>query len=179
MKYVALLRGINVGGRNLLSMAEIRACLERKNFEQVTTYIQSGNVLFESDSKDAASLTAAIQKALSATFDHDAQVFLRSERQLKQVVEQAPKEWMTGADLRRNVAFLRKPLTASRAVAQIEPTDDVDFVKAGQDVVYMTTVISRVKQSRFTKIIKSPIYRDMTIRNYNTCQKILALMQAD
>jgi len=54
MKYVALLRAINVGGRNLIRMADLRACLEVRKFERVSTYIQSGNILFDSDVVDAA-----------------------------------------------------------------------------------------------------------------------------
>ena len=179
MQYVALLRGINVGAKNLLSMADVRVCLERHDFRRVRTYIQSGNILFESDVADAATLTTAIQKALSAAFDHDAQVFLRSHRQLKRIVAQAPREWTSGAGLRRNVAFLREPLTDTRALREIEPKPGVDFVKAGQGVLYLSTLMRRVKQSGFTKVVKKSIYRDMTIRNYDTCQKILALMQAD
>ena len=178
MQYVALLRGINVGGRNLLSMAEVRVCLERHAFRRVSSYIQSGNILFESDVSDAATLTAAIQKALSAAFDHDSQVFLRSHRQLKTIVAQAPKEWTSGAGLRCNVAFLREPLTSTRALREIEPRAGVDFVTAGQGVLYLSTLMRRLKQSGFTKVVKKDIYRDMTIRNFNTCQKILALMQA-
>ena len=65
MKYVALLRGINVGGKKLMKMADVRECLERRGFSHVTTYIQSGNILFESDKADVAKLTAVIERARS------------------------------------------------------------------------------------------------------------------
>jgi len=94
-------------------------------------------------------------------------------------VAEAPKEWKKGATLRRNVAFLRKPLTSSQAVAAIEPKPGVDSIKAGDGVVYMSTVMTRLKQSALPKIVGKPIYRDMTIRNFATCQKILALMEDD
>ena len=179
MKYVALLRAINVGGRNLMSMSAVRACLEQREFECVSTYIQSGNILFESDVSDVSTLAATIEQALGETFGHTAPVFLRSHRQMKKIVAEAPKEWKTGATLRRNVAFLRKPLTASKAVAAIEPKPGVDSVKAGNGVIYMSTVMARLTQSAFPKIVGKPIYRDMTIRTYSTCQKILVLMDGD
>ena len=97
---------------------------------------------------------------------------------MKTIVAQAPTEWTNGAGLRQNVAFLREPLTATRALREIEPKAGVDFVKAGPGVLYLSTLMRRLKQSGFTKVVKKEIYRDMTIRNYNTCQKILALMQA-
>ena len=179
MKYVALLRGINVGGRKLMKMADIRDCLEGRDFTRVTTYIQSGNVLFESDRPDVAKLTATMEKALSKTFGHEVPVFLRSQVQLKKIVAQAPTEWKSGPALRKNVAFLRAPLTATHAVTEINPRPGVDIVKAGDGVVYMSTVMSRVSQSRLSKIVGAPIYSDMTIRSYSTCQKILAMMRDD
>jgi uncharacterized protein (DUF1697 family) len=179
MKYVALIRAINVGGRNLMRMSDVRACLEAREFRRVSTYIQSGNILFESDVSSTTTLTAALEQAFSETFDHSAGVFVRSQHQMQNIVADAPKEWKKGATLRRNVAFLRRPLTARQAVAAIEPKPGVDSVKAGDDVVYMSTVMTRIKQSAFPKIVGKPIYRDMTIRNYSTCQKILALMGRD
>ena len=68
MKYVALLRAINVGGRNLIRMADVRACLEARKYERVSTYIQSGNVLFDTDEADVAKLTAAIEMAFLEAF---------------------------------------------------------------------------------------------------------------
>jgi len=179
MKYVALIRAINVGGRNLMRMSDVRACLEAREFQRVSTYIQSGNILFESDVSNVSKLTAAIEKAFSETFNHAAGVFIRSHRQMQKIVAEAPTEWKKGATLRRNVAFVRTPLTAARAVAAIELKPGVDSVKAGDNVVYMSTLMTRLKQSVFPKIVGKPIYRDMTIRNYSTCQKILALMDRD
>jgi len=179
VKYVALLRGINVGGRNLVRMADVRDCLEGQDFTRVTTYIQSGNVLFESRSSDAVRLTAVMEKALVTAFGHEVPVFLRSQAQLKRIVSQAPSSWKTGKALRQNVAFLRAPLTAKRALSEIDPRPDVDSVTAGHGVLYMSTVMNRLKQSRLPRIVGTPIYRDMTIRSFSTCQKIVALMEVD
>ena len=179
MKYVALLRGINVGGNKLMKMADVRECLEGRDFTHVTTYIQSGNVLFESDRSDVAKLTALMEKALSETFGLDVAVFLRSQAQLKKIVAQAPREWKSGTGLRQNVAFLRAPLTAKRALSEISPKPGVDSVKAGNGVVYMSTLMSRLGQSRFPKIVGTPMYANLTIRSYSTCRKILDLMEAD
>jgi uncharacterized protein (DUF1697 family) len=179
MKYVALVRAINVGGRNLMRMSDVRACLEAREFQRVSTFIQSGNILFESDVSDASTLTAAIENAFAETFDHNAGIFLRSHRQMKTIVGDAPRAWKNGAALRRNVAFLRKPLTAGKAATVIELKPGVDSIKPGDSVVYMSTVVARLKQSAFPKIVGKPIDRDRTIRSYTTCQKILALMDGD
>jgi uncharacterized protein (DUF1697 family) len=179
MTYVALLRGINVGGRNLLRMVDLRVCLERRGFRSVSTYIQSGNVIFESDLTDRAKLTTAMRRALTAEFGYDSPILVRSRDQLKAVVARAPREWKSRTDLRRYVAFLREPLTAKQALKELDPKHGVDFVKAGDGVLYMSTLLRHLKQSGFTKVVGKEIYRDMTIRNYGTCQKILALMQRE
>lgn len=179
MKYLALLRGINVGGKNLLKMADLKVCLERNGFKAVSTYIQSGNIIFESDLTDRAKLATAMRKAVTAEFGYDSPILLRSHDQLKAVVARAPRGWNSRAGLRRYVAFLREPLTAKHAISELDPKDGVDFVKAGEGVLYLSTLLSRLKQSGFTKVVGKAIYQDMTIRNYSTCQKILALMQPE
>jgi uncharacterized protein (DUF1697 family) len=160
-------------------MADLKRCLEGNGFNHVSTYIQSGNVIFDSEVKDVARLTRNVQNALSKTFGYDSAIVLKSQDQLESVVTRAPREWQKrGADLRRYVAFLRAPLTATRALGELEPRPGVDSVKTGEGVLYMSTLMSRLKQTGFTKVVGKEIYQQMTIRNYSTCQKILDLMQS-
>jgi uncharacterized protein (DUF1697 family) len=114
-RYVALLRGINVGGNNIIRMADLRACLEADGFDDVRTYIQSGNVLFTA-SGSAATLTARLERTLSKEFGYEATVAVRSARQLRAIVDGAPEGF--GADRERyrsDVIFLMPPLTPARA----------------------------------------------------------------
>ena len=90
-RYVALLRGINVGGKNLIKMPALKACFEANGFEDVATYIQSGNVLFSSTGAKAADLTERIEEMLAETFGYEATVVVRSRTQMRAVVERAPK----------------------------------------------------------------------------------------
>src|SRR3954463_16682545 len=123
MKYVALLRGINVGGKNLIRMADLRACLETRKFERVSTYIQSGNILFDSDVIDAVVLTAAIERALSHTFGREVPVFLRSHAQIKKLIAGAPFLRKSAGGVGENVVFVRPPLTAKHALTAIVATE--------------------------------------------------------
>jgi len=179
MKYVALLRGINVGGRNIIKMATLKVCLDRHGFRNVTTFIQSGNVIFESDERNVGRLTTQIEGLLSKMFDYDSRVVLRSHAQLKAVVAGAPAAWKTRTDLRCNIAFLRAPVTARHALAQVDVEPHVDSIKEGKGVLYLSTLLSGLKKSRFTKVIGKSVYQHMTIRNYNTCQRLLGLMERD
>jgi uncharacterized protein (DUF1697 family) len=89
--YVALLRGINVGGRNLIRMPALKACFEENGFEDVATYIQSGNVLFASSETKSAALTGRIEAMLAESFDYVPTVVVRSKKQLRAIVDGAPK----------------------------------------------------------------------------------------
>ncbi len=178
MKYVALLRGINVGGQNLIKMAALKSCLEQQGFAGVKTLIASGNVVFETPEREAPKLRNQIETALSKTFGYDCRIVLRSASQLGRTLADAPKEWNKRKDLRCNIVFLREPLTADEASTHFKLAPGIDFMKAGRGVLYCSTLLSGVKQSRFTRIIGTPIYRQMTIRNYNTSRKIYALMAA-
>jgi uncharacterized protein (DUF1697 family) len=177
MKYVALLRGINVGGRKPIKMGALKDCLEREGFESVATYIQSGNVIFEAGKKGDAQLTGPIERALSASFGFEVPVVLQSASQLKAVVDGAPANWSRRSDLRRNIAFLKRPLTSKQALKDVEVKEGVDVVTPGKGVLYMSTVMTSLGSSRLTKLVTKKIYRQMTIRSYNTCQKVLALME--
>src|ERR1043166_4486381 len=164
-QYVALFRGINVGGNNLIKMAELKACLESLGLADVRTYIQSGNVLFASPEADAAKLTKTIEAELSKTFTYQSRLVLRSQKQLQAIVDDAPKSFGTKpAEYRYDVIFLKEPLTAVEAVQNITPKEGVDQVSAGPGVIYFSRLTSKASQSRLPRIIGTPMYQNMTIR---------------
>ena len=176
MKYVALLRGINVGGNNIIKMVDLKACIEKCGCTDVQTYIQSGNVILESSEENSEKLTKKIEEALSKNFSYTALVVLKTEIQMKEIVAEVPNDWLTRSDIKCNVAFLKEPLTPRAAVSEIEVRDGVDQKCAGPEVVYMTTLIEKASQSALNKLNAKKISKQMTIRNFNTTQKIYALM---
>jgi len=157
-------------------MAALKHCFERIGLINVRTFIQSGNVIFESGEKGGAKLIGRIERAVSTTLGADSRVVLLSQAQLKVIVANAPAGWARGAHLRRNIAFLRPSVTAANVLNQLAPKPGVDSVKAGKGVVYMDTAISSLQKSGLRKLIGTPVYRELTIRTYGTCQKVLALM---
>ena len=178
-RYVALLRGINVGGKNPIRMADLRACFERHGFEDVTTYIQSGNVLFTSSGSGTARLTERIERMLTASFDYEASVVVRSRAQMRAIVDGAPEGF--GADpgrYRSDVVFLKPPLTSKAAIEQVSTRDGVDRAWAGTGVLYFERLAARASQSRLTKLVSMPIYQSMTIRNWATTTELLRLLSA-
>ncbi len=177
-RYVALLRGINVGGKNLVGMPALKSCFEAGGFGGVSTYIQSGNVLFET-SRARRDLVSAIEATLLAEFRLPFAVFLRSHAQLAAIVADAPTGFGKdpGAYL-YDVVFLREPLTAAAAMRDITTKEGVDKVAAGKGVLYLARLRAKAAQSRLNRIASLPIYKSMTIRNWNTTTKLLALLDA-
>jgi uncharacterized protein (DUF1697 family) len=176
-RYVALLRGINVGGKNLIKMAELKACFEEQGFAAVVTYIQSGNVLFTSNKSGAAELARRIEAALTERFDYTASVVLRTLKQMQAIVADAPEGFGAApAKYRYDVIFLKSPLTAAAAMKDVDPRPGVDQAHAGAGVLYFSRLISKATQSRLSKLISLPIYQNMTIRNWNTTTTLLRMM---
>ncbi len=178
-KYLALLRGINVGGNNIIRMADLKSCFEDMGFKDVSTYIQSGNVIFRSGANDKAGLTKEIEERLSERFNYQSRVAIFSHQQIKEIVGQAPPGFGTEAEkYRYDVIFLIEPLTAGELMNKVNPRVEVDRVYAGESAVYFSRLISKASQSRLSKIMAIPEYKNITIRNWNTTTRLLELMDS-
>jgi len=174
--YVALLRGINVGGKNTVRMADLRAAFEDAGHEAVSTYIQSGNVLFESDGPPAA-LEGDIETMLEGAFGLSLVVVVRSHRQLRSVVTRAPDGFGTAPEAHHcDVIFLKAPLTSRQALRAVDLRDGVDQAWPGAGVLYFSRLSERLSQSRMSRIASTPQYQNMTIRNWRTATRLLSLL---
>jgi uncharacterized protein (DUF1697 family) len=182
-RYVALLRGINVGGKNPIKMSALKSCFEEQDFRDVVTYIASGNVLLTADRDGgrAAELARRIEAVLAKTFGYRAHIVLRSRKQMQTVVRRAPAGFGSkSARYRYDVMFLRAPLTAASAMKVIAPllNPDVDEAHGGKGVLYFSRLIAKASLSRLSRIIALPIYQNMTIRNWNTTTALLRMMES-
>ena len=174
---LALLRGINVGGRNVIRMAELRKCFEAEGFRDVVTYIQSGNVIFRSPSSALSSLKVRIEEMLAAAFDYKAKVTLRSLAQMQAVVEEAPAGFGGRPDVYRyDVLFLMPPLTATAAMEHVRTRPGVDEAWTGEGVLYFSRLIEKASRSHLSRLASMPVYQSMTIRNWKTTTRLLQLM---
>lgn len=177
-RFVALLRGINVGGNNLIKMVDLRGSFAKMGFAEVETYIQSGNVVFSSKQTNKAKLTELIEKALSNAFGYQSRVVVISASELQRVVAQAPKGF--GSDMeqyRYDVLFVKEPLTAGEALAEVPTTPGVDTAHAGDHAIYFRRLVSKATQSKLNKLVQRPLYKNITIRNWNTTMKLLEIVQ--
>jgi uncharacterized protein (DUF1697 family) len=175
-RYVALLRGINVGGRNLVAMAELRDTFDAAGYQAASTYIQSGNVLFESDT-ERSSLESELEAVLERRFGVPLVVVVRSHQQLSNVITRAPAGFGDAPDTYHSDAiFLKAPLTSRQAMRVVAVRDGVDQAWAGNGVLYFARLSERRTQSRMSSIVGTPEYRQMTIRSWKTTTKLLSLL---
>ena len=178
MKYLALLRGINVGGNNIIKMVALKACFEKLGFKDVVTFIQSGNVVFTSSISGTETLCKKIERALSSEFGYKACVVLVKQRDLKKMIVSAPKGFGTKPAVHRyDVIFLKGLLKAKEILKEMPRKEGIDEVFAGPGVLYFSRLNSKATQSRLSRVVLMPVYKQMTIRNWNTTQKLLALME--
>jgi uncharacterized protein (DUF1697 family) len=175
--HVALLRGINVGGRNLIRMTDLAGGFEAAGFEGVRTYIQSGNVIFRAPPAERAVLVGEVEAMLSERFAYEARVEVRDHHEMRAVVTEAPPRFGQEPDrFRYDVLFLMPPLTPAAALDALTLKDGIDTAAAGPGAVYTTRLIERATQSGISRIASHPIYARLTIRNWNTTSRLLALM---
>ena len=172
-RYIALLRGINVGGNNIIKMADLKACFERMGFSDVVTYIQSGNVAFGTSETDEEVILKEIEKQLNIIFNYHSPVVVLSQQHIFSVVKNAPTSFGTEpTKYKYDVLFLKSPLVATTAINDIVFNEGVD---TGDGVLYFSRLISGDSKSYLGKVVKLPIYKQMTIRNWNTTSKLVDL----
>ena len=176
MKYVALLRGINVGGKTLIKMADLRTCAEELGLDEVSTFIASGNLLFESRERSAAKLESKIERALEQRFELPVKVVVLDRAAYARIVKAIPKSWAADKTLRANVAFVRRGTKAKEVVRELEPDPAVEEVKAISGAILWATKRDAVQKSVMRKLIGGAAYKELTVRNLNTTLKLHELL---
>ena len=177
--YVVLVRGINVGGKNKVSMADLRAYLEEQGFSSVSTYIASGNVILKSD-KTAAEIKSLIEKMLPKKFRLDSElikVLVLSHARLQAVVDNKPKGFGDEPNKYHSDAIFLIDIAAADAISVFNPREGVDKIWTGVGVIYSRRLSSLRTKSRLSRIVGTPAYKSMTIRNWATTMKLLELLK--
>lgn len=176
--YVALLRGINVGGNNKVEMKQLRAVFEAMGFSNVTTYINSGNVIFSSPKKDAGNFVPEIEAAIKKSFGFAVRALIRDEKNIRSVEKAIPKEWMDDTKQRTEVMFLWDEYAKKSTLKLIPTNPDIDtLLYAGGTIIWHIADRTRYSKSGLRKFISTDVYKHMTARNVNTLRKLVALMK--
>lgn len=175
MIYVALLRGINVGGNNKVDMKKLKSTFELLGFTNVVTYINSGNIIFEEKSKDQSVIVTEIEKVIKHDFQLDIKVLLRNYENLETICRELPATWIKNELMRTDIMFLWEKFDNPEVVKLLQ-INAVDNVKYLAGAVLWNIEDKNYNNSGMIKLIGTELYRNMTIRNVNTVRKLYQLM---
>ena len=178
MVYVALLRGINVGGKNKVGMKELKAAFEEAGMASVRTYINSGNVIFSSGVRGRARLVGLLEEAISQRFGLEIDVVLRDLKAMRDVVKAIPTSWRNDETMKCDVMFLRGDAARASVLKKIQIKPDMDDVRFSSGAIIWRVDRKDVTRSGMMKLVGTPLYKQMTIRNCNTARKLLELMES-
>ena len=174
--YVALLRGINVGGRKLIKMDQLLQIFTAAGCRNVRTFIQTGNVIFESSSKDTKALTRKIERALEAKLGYSVTVILKQLSQLESIVKRNPfKKFAAETEAVPFVVFFNGEPDSQLKLPLKWPAENLEVfeIKDGAALV----VARRKQNGRFdfpNAVLEKNFGVSATTRNWNTVQKIVA-----
>jgi uncharacterized protein (DUF1697 family) len=176
IKYLALLRGINVSGHNMIKMDALKKMLENMGFQNVETYIQSGNVFFESEEENAAGIGFKIKQEISKVFGYDVPVIMVSKTDLELCFKNNPYLKEKECDIKKlYVAFISKELTAAAIndlkISNFKP----DEAAIDSNRIYIKYAIGAGKTNLDQKYIEKKLNVVATIRNWNTVTKLLEM----
>jgi uncharacterized protein (DUF1697 family) len=139
------------------------------NLSDVQTYIQTGNVIFRDFEKDKLKLGKRIEKKLFEIINNEIKISLFTLSGIDEIVNKKPYKYgEEGEKYKYDVIFLIEPLTASEAMKEIKTREGVDEVHEGNRVLYFKRLKEKITQTYLTKIIGTPVYKYMTLRNWNT-----------
>lgn len=175
--FVALLRGINVGGKNLIRMSSLKASFEKMGFQDVTTYINSGNIIFNATENDARKLERKIERMLSSEHKLERKVVVRSFSEMANLVKSLPKEWNADPNWKYNVIFLRHSIDSENVLEALGAKTDIEQVAYRPGTLLWSARISDLSRTTMLKLSSQKIFQDMTVRNTNTTKKLYELMK--
>ena len=182
MEYVALLRGINVGGNNKVVMSELREQIAAEGFTNVRTYINSGNLLFEAGA-DAPreDVTQAVEDLLARRYDFPIRLALLTAQDYVAELRNLP-DWWHGEVARRDALFYTRGLDRSHVRERIEAMELGDeAVHFGEHAVFWGKFDEKsfLKTAYHKRLLREDFYRQVTIRSGSTVEKIAAMLSQD
>lgn len=175
-KYIALLRGINVGGINKVPMPELKVLFEQNGFFNVATYINSGNAIFSSGLIDTDKLKSKCECSLREKYPFDIPVAIIAAKDLSEALNNAPSWWNTEKDSKHNAIFVIPPVTVKEVFEQVgEAKPEYEKVGYYGRVIFWSAPLKTFSRTRWSKVVQSSVYHSVTIRNANTTVNLAQL----
>ena len=179
--YLALLRGINVSGKKIIKMEDLRRLMEASGYTDVKTYIQSGNIVFGSNIKSKSVIAKAIEEIIEKNYGFDVSVFVINRNNLEKAIDDNPyvdgREEEPAGFKKLYVTFLSDvPSAENFEKLQQAPIGD-DLIEVKEDILYFK-LESKASDSKLSNnLIESKLKVRATTRNWNTTLKLLSMME--
>ncbi|MCI0538001.1 MAG: DUF1697 domain-containing protein [Verrucomicrobiales bacterium] len=179
-KYVAFLRGINVGGHKPVKMDELRKAFEALGFQKVKTLLASGNVLFDTPKAKPLSLTRSIEAKLEEAFGHKIDVLLRSIGEIKALADSRPfQKIKVTPQTRLYVTFLSEKPKSDLKVPHESADKNFTILRvSNSEVCSVLTLSLKGRTVDLMDVLEKVFGKNVTTRNWNTITKILSAAQA-
>lgn len=175
-QYVALLRGINVGGNNKIEMKQLVKLFQSLGFYNVRTYINSGNILFSAKKEVTA---RAFENAIEKMFGCSVPVLVIKASDIKRIAKNIPSDWTNGVDQKTDVLFLWDTYDSKRSLTLLDIREGVDNVMYSSGAIVWNIKRKDYRKSGMRKVIGTDLYKHLTGRNVNTVRKLAALLAAE
>jgi uncharacterized protein (DUF1697 family) len=175
--FVALLRGVNVGGKNMIRMSSLKESFERMGFGDVATYINSGNIIFKTQESNARKLERNIEGMLSSEYELECKVVVRSFSEMADLVKSLPETWDGDGRWKYNVIFLRHSIDSENILDGLKPRSDIEQIVYRSGTLLWSARISDLSQTSMHKLPSQKLFQEMTVRNTNTTRKLYELMK--
>ncbi len=180
MKYVALLRGVNVGGKNKVSMPELRQCFEDIGFGNVVTHINSGNVIFDFRKLAKEKLVIKCEDAIEKQFGFHVICSVITATELQDALKNAPPWWGESPDTKHDAFFAIAPATAKSIMDEVgQHNSEYEKVTSWGPIIFWSAPLKTFGRTKYGKIAGTKAYRSVTIRNSNSTRKLVALTLTD
>ncbi|HML47598.1 MAG TPA: DUF1697 domain-containing protein [Clostridia bacterium] len=174
-KAIALLRGVNVGGNNMIPMPRLKEAFRKAGYSDAETYINSGNVIFSSG-EEAAALQAACQGLIADAFGLDIAVAIVRGQALAEAIARAPAWWGTQSEAKHNAIFVIQPAAPEAVCASVgEIKPEYEQIAVCGSVIFWTAPLQTFSKTRWSKVVGTQAYQHITIRNANTAKKLAEL----
>ena len=180
MKYIALLRGINISGKNKISMSELKKVLEENKYQNVVTYLNSGNVIFESNINDKEAIMQDIYNIVKDKFNLEIPIFIISALELEDILNNNPKWWGTdNKEIYDNLIFIIPPTKYEEVYNTIgSPKEGLEQIEEYNNCIFWSFDLNNYRKSNWcVKTTSTDIKDKITIRTTNTMRKILEICQ--
>ena len=177
-RYIALLRGINISGKNKVSMAELKQEFERLVYAEVKTYLNSGNVIFSTDEANTIKTTSRIEEMIKNQFSLDIPVFVIPKEELEDILYHAPDWWGDESkEIYDNLIFIMPPATFKDVYNEIgEPRKGLEKIKEYKETVFWSFSRKDYQKTNWrSKTASANIGCKLTIRTANTVRKIVRM----